>query len=329
MTDGLHQHSARLVTHGRYHFTPVVTVFGIDPHLDELMMFKPFVHFLYDGITQTGIADNHDRFECMRECTQVTYLCGFKSAQGHIPVAAVPGGGGGEMLHHPCDKLNHIFGSFQPLIFLSHIPMSRSKSSRRWLKEHFDDEYVKRAQRGGLRSRAIFKLEEIQHKDHILRNGMVVVDLGAAPGGWSQYAAGIVGDKGRVIALDILPMPALAGVEVIEADFTGQAALDQLNALLAGQQPDLVMSDMAPNISGVSTVDQPRAMYLAELALDFARHTLKPGGDFLVKTFQGEGFDEYFRALKRDFNRLVTRKPKASRPRSREVYLLARGYKGL
>ncbi len=207
--------------------------------------------------------------------------------------------------------------------------MSRSKSSRRWLKEHFDDEYVKKAQREGLRSRAIFKLEEIQQKDHILKQGMALVDLGAAPGGWSQYAAGIVGDKGRVVALDILPVAALAGVEVIEADFTEQVALEQLETLLDGQKLDLVMSDMAPNITGVTSVDLPRAMYLAELALDFARHTLKPGGDFLVKAFQGEGFDEYFRALKRDFTRLVTRKPKASRPRSREVYLLARGYKAL
>ncbi len=202
--------------------------------------------------------------------------------------------------------------------------MSRSRSSGRWLKEHFSDPYVKEAQRLGYRSRAMFKLQEIQEKDRILKPGMRVVDLGAAPGGWTQYAAGITGVHGRVVALDILPMDPLPDVTVLQADFTEQAALDRLHEALQGQPVDLVLSDMAPNISGMKAVDQPRAMYLAELALDFCRQELKPGGDFLVKTFHGEGFDPFLRELRQLFNRVITRKPRASRDRSRETYLLAR-----
>ena len=206
--------------------------------------------------------------------------------------------------------------------------MARSKSSGRWLQEHFDDEYVKKAQQQGYRSRAVYKLLEIQQKDHILRPGMTVVDLGAAPGGWSQVAADIVGDKGRVIALDILPMSSLGGVEIIEGDFREEAVLQQLLDSLNGRAVDLVMSDMAPNMSGIGGVDQPRAMYLAELTLDLAHKVLRQGGDIVVKVFQGEGFDDYLRSLREVFTKVQSRKPKASRPRSREVYLLARGYKG-
>ncbi|KAB7628420.1 23S rRNA (uridine(2552)-2'-O)-methyltransferase RlmE [Alkalilimnicola sp. S0819] len=205
--------------------------------------------------------------------------------------------------------------------------MPRSKSSRRWLKEHFDDVHVRRAQKEGWRSRAAFKLEEIQQKDRLLKAGQHVVDLGAAPGGWSQYAGRILGDRGRVVALDILPMDALADVAFIQADFTEDAALEQLRGALGGRPVDVVLSDMAPNITGQSAVDQPRAMYLAELALDFAGQVLRPGGDFLVKVFQGEGFEEYLRQLRGRFKRVVTRKPQASRPRSREVYLLARDFR--
>ena len=204
--------------------------------------------------------------------------------------------------------------------------MARTKSSKRWLKEHFDDPYVKLAQAAGYRSRAVFKLREIQEKDSILVQGMKVVDLGAAPGGWSQYAAPIVGQKGTVIATDILPMDSIAGVSFIQGDFQEQSVLDAVIRTLDGAEVDLVMSDMAPNTSGITSVDQPRAMYLAELALEFARNTLSPEGDFLVKVFQGAGFDEYFRELKGSFAKVLTRKPKASRNRSREVYLLARGY---
>ena len=205
--------------------------------------------------------------------------------------------------------------------------MPRTKSSRRWLKEHFDDEFVKRAQQEGYRSRAVYKLQEIQEKDRLLRSGMTVVDLGAAPGGWTQYAANIVGPKGRVVASDILPMDPIPGVTVIEGDFREPEVLEMLLTVIGEGGADLVMSDMAPNISGVDAVDQPRAMYLAELAADLARTVLKPGGDFLVKLFQGAEFDHYVRTLRREFDKVSIRKPRASRPRSREVYAVARGRK--
>ena len=205
--------------------------------------------------------------------------------------------------------------------------MARSKSSKHWLKEHFDDEYVRRSQEEGYRSRASYKLLEIQEKDQLIKPGMTVVDLGAAPGGWSQVAVDLVGDKGRVIACDILPMDALAGVEFIEGDFTEQAVLDALLATLGDGGADLVISDMAPNLSGMKDMDQPRAMYLAELALDLARTTLHEGAYFLVKVFQGAGFEDYHRELKESFQAVKTRKPGASRQRSREVYLLGVGYR--
>lgn len=204
--------------------------------------------------------------------------------------------------------------------------MARSKSSGRWLREHFDDPYVKRAQQEGYRSRAVYKLEEIDRRDRLLRPGMTVVDLGAAPGGWSQYARRAVGEKGRVVALDILPMDSMAGVEILQGDFREQEVLDRLLQTLGDHPVDLVISDMAPNISGVNSVDQARAMYLAELAVDLAKQILKPGGDLLLKVFQGEGFDAILAELRRSFKSIVIRKPKASRPRSREVYALARNY---
>jgi len=205
--------------------------------------------------------------------------------------------------------------------------MARSKSSHRWLKEHFDDEYVKRAQREGYRSRAVYKLDEIQQKDRIIKPGMAIVDLGAAPGGWSQYAAGLVGRKGRVVAMDVLPMEPLPGVAFVQGDFREDEVLDALLGAFDGQEADLVMSDIAPNISGVDAVDQPRAMYLAELAVDFADRVLRPEGDLLIKVFQGEGFDALLKDLRGRYHKVVMRKPRASRPRSREVYALARGRK--
>ena len=203
--------------------------------------------------------------------------------------------------------------------------MGRSKSSHQWLRKHFDDEFVKRAQREGYRSRAVYKLDEIQQKDRILRPASVVVDLGAAPGGWSQYAAETLGDKGRIIALDILPMEPLPGVEFLQGDFREDEVLASLMELLGGTTVNLVISDMAPNISGMDAVDQPRSMYLVELATDFAATVLGKGGDLLFKGFQGEGFDKLLKDLRGQYRNVLIRKPKASRPRSREVYVLAKG----
>lgn len=200
--------------------------------------------------------------------------------------------------------------------------MARSRSSQRWLREHFDDHWVARAQAEGYRSRASFKLLEIHEKDRLLRPGMTVLDLGAAPGGWSQVAARLVGSRGKVVASDILPMSAIADVTFIQGDFREQAVYEQIIASLDGRKADLVMSDMAPNMSGNRAVDLPRAMYLAELALDMAISVLDPQGCFLVKVFQGEGFDQYRRTLQGTFKRVVSRKPDASRPRSPEVYQL-------
>ncbi len=202
--------------------------------------------------------------------------------------------------------------------------MARGKSSKRWLAEHFDDPYVKLAQKKGLRSRSAFKLLELQDKYQLIRSGMVVVDLGAAPGGWCQVAQSLLGDNGRLIAVDILPMEPLCGVHFIRGDFTEDESLHAIEAALQGKRVDLVLSDLAPNMSGVTAIDQAKAMYLAESALDFMRAQLKPGGDFLVKLFQGEGFDGFVREVRSLFGQLRVRKPKASRPRSREVYLLAR-----
>jgi 23S rRNA (uridine2552-2'-O)-methyltransferase len=203
----------------------------------------------------------------------------------------------------------------------------RSKSSGRWLKEHFDDPYVKEAQKLGYRSRASFKLLEIQEKTRLIRPGMTVVDLGAAPGGWSQVAINLVGHHGRVIASDILPMDSLAGVDFVLGDFTEEAVLQQILECLGGRKADLVISDMAPNMSGMNGVDQPKAMYLVELAVELAASVLKPDGAFLAKVFHGEGFDDLLRNIKQQYSKVSTRKPQASRARSREVYLLAQGLK--
>ena len=197
--------------------------------------------------------------------------------------------------------------------------MKRSKTSKQWMREHVNDPFVQRAQKEGYRSRAAYKLLEIDGKDRLLRPGTVVVDLGATPGGWSQVAAA----KGcKVIALDLLPLPPLAGVEFIQGDFREDEVLAQLEQKLEGRQAGLVISDMAPNISGIGMSDQARAMHLAELALEFALQHLQPGGAFLVKVFQGVGFEAYIREMRSHFGKVVTRKPKASRDRSSELYLL-------
>ena len=205
--------------------------------------------------------------------------------------------------------------------------MARSKSSHRWLQEHNRDHYVKRSQQEGYRSRASYKLIELDQKDRLFRPGLTVVDLGAAPGGWSQVAVKLVGEKGRVVASDILPMDSIADVGFICGDFTEESVFDEILGTLNNELADLVISDMAPNMSGVRAVDQPKAMYLVELALDLACRILKPGGDFVAKVFHGEGFDEYILEVKGRFQRVVTRKPDASRSRSREVYIVAKGLK--
>ncbi len=200
-------------------------------------------------------------------------------------------------------------------------------SSARWLKEHFDDEYVKKAQRLGLRSRAVFKIEEINKKDRLITKGMKVVDLGAAPGGWSEYAVKAVGDAGQVIACDILPMDPIAGVEFLEGDFREDAVLDALLTRIDGKNIDVVMSDMAANMSGNESADSARSMYLVELALEMCHQVLKKDGAFVVKVFQGEGFEQFMKAARAVFKTVKTRKPESSRARSREVYLVATGFK--
>lgn len=204
--------------------------------------------------------------------------------------------------------------------------MARSASSKRWLQEHAGDAYVKKRVTEGFRSRAAYKLLEIQRRDRVLRSGMQVVDLGAAPGGWTQVAARVVGPRGRVVACDVLPIAPLAHVTVVRGDLVEERVLAEIEASLAGSPADVVLSDMAPAISGVKAVDQPRAMALAELALDCAARLLAPGGTLLVKVFQGEGVDAFTRALRGRFSAVVVRKPAASRGRSAELYLLARGH---
>ncbi|KGJ95826.1 23S rRNA (uridine(2552)-2'-O)-methyltransferase RlmE [Thalassotalea sp. ND16A] len=204
---------------------------------------------------------------------------------------------------------------------------SRTVSSQRWMKEHFDDEYVKKAQKLGLRSRAVFKIEEINNKDKLIKKGMNVVDLGAAPGGWSEYAVKVLGDSGQVIACDILPMESLPGVAFLQGDFREDAVLDALLSKIDGRNVDVVMSDMAQNFSGNETTDQAKNMYLVELALDMCHQVLKKNGSFVVKVFQGAGFEQYMKDVKACFNVVRTRKPESSRARSREVYIVATGYK--
>lgn len=206
--------------------------------------------------------------------------------------------------------------------------MAKSKSSSRWLQEHENDPYVLRARKEGYRSRASYKLIELDEKSGLFCPAQVVVDLGAAPGGWSQVAAERVGDRGTVIASDILPMDAIVGVQFVQGDFTETAVFDEIVNCLNGEMADLVISDMAPNMSGVKAIDQPRAMYLLELAVDFASQVLRPGGVFVSKVFHGQGFDQLLKDMRPRFDKIAAKKPDASRSRSREVYWVATGYRG-
>ena len=205
--------------------------------------------------------------------------------------------------------------------------MSRSKSSQSWLKEHHEDQYVLQARRDGYRSRAVYKLLEIQQKDRILKPSQRVVDLGAAPGGWCEYASHFIGDKGSIIAVDLLPIEPIAGVEIIQGDFTEQETLDQIMNLVESKPLDLVLSDMAPNLSGMGSVDQPKSIYLAELACELASQSLGDNGVFVTKLFQGEGFDPLISSFRQRFRSVKLRKPGASRPRSREIYAVCRDLK--
>ncbi len=207
------------------------------------------------------------------------------------------------------------------------LKVTRKKNRSRWLQEHLSDPFVKSAKYQGYRSRAVYKLKEINDRDHLIKPGMTVIDLGAAPGGWSQLISQIIGNDGMIIAVDILPMEPVTGVAFIQGDFRDQAVLDQLLAALTGRAADLVISDMAPNISGIKTVDQTRSLYLAELTVDLAKLSLKKGGNLLVKVFQGEGFDALRRELQNRFATVAVRKPKSSRPQSPEIYLLAKNYR--
>jgi 23S rRNA (uridine2552-2'-O)-methyltransferase len=206
--------------------------------------------------------------------------------------------------------------------------MARSKSSHRWLQEHVNDPYVKQAQKDGYRSRSSYKLIELNEKDRLLRPGMLIVDLGSAPGGWSQVAGRIVGEKGRVIATDILPMDPVYNVDFIQGDFTEESVFNEILEKLGDRKPDLIISDIAPNISGIDSADQASSMYLVELALDMVRKVLKPKGNFIAKVFQGSGSDAYLKEVRKSFEKVTVRKPAASRPRSREVYMVAKGFKG-
>lgn len=206
--------------------------------------------------------------------------------------------------------------------------MPRSKSSHRWLQEHVNDPYVKQAQKDGYRSRSSYKLIELNERDRLIRPGMLVMDLGSAPGGWSQVAGNIVGEKGRVLASDILPMDAVRNTDFIQGDFTDDTVFAQILDALGGAQPDLIICDIAPNISGIESADQGSSIYLVELALDMVRKVLKPKGNFVVKVFQGTGSDAYLKELRTSFDKVNIRKPDASRRRSREIYVVAKGFKG-
>jgi 23S rRNA (uridine2552-2'-O)-methyltransferase len=206
--------------------------------------------------------------------------------------------------------------------------MARSKSSHRWLQEHVNDPYVKQAQKDGYRSRSSYKLIELNDKDRLIRPGMLILDLGSAPGGWSQVAGKLVGEKGRVLATDILPMDPVKNVDFIQGDFTDEAVFNRILEALNGAKPDLIISDIAPNISGIDSADQGTSMYLVELALDMVRRVLKPKGNFVAKVFQGTGSDAYLKDVRTSFEKVTVRKPAASRPRSREVYIVARGFRG-
>lgn len=326
MPDALHQHSPGVPDDLGDERITALAVFGPHFHFHQFVLFQHAVQFSQEGRAGAFVAH-------LEQGTKVVCLSAQETVLGG-------GQGDGHALRYGRRRVFRVSWSSRPstnrqgaiaitgtiLQPCADLPMAtRSKSSQRWLREHFSDPFVKKAQAEGMRSRAAYKLEELLERDRLLKPGMLVVDLGAAPGGWSQYVRKAMGDGGRVVALDILEMPPLAGVEFLHGDFREDEVLSQLKEMLNGQPVDLVLSDMAPNKSGVEAVDQPRAMYLAELAMAFADDHLRPGGAFLIKLFQGTGFDDYVRELRTRYDKVVIRKPEASRKRSPEVYALGRG----
>src|SRR5690554_2996537 len=319
MANALHQRRAGAGGQVGDHRIALLAIGRGHLHLDQLVVFQRQFDLGHHRIGESLATHLQHRLEVVGLPTQEAGL-----------------GGGEGSRHGDGDREGRVrrLSWRPPLQSPPRLMATRSKSSQRWLKEHHSDPFVKKARAEGLRSRAAYKLEELVERDGLLKPGMVVVDLGAAPGGWSQWVRQELdrldptrpgAAPSRVIALDILEMPPLAGVEFLHGDFREDAVLSSLETMLAGQAVDLVLSDMAPNKSGMETVDQPRAMHLAELAMDFADRHLVPGGAFLIKLFQGVGFDGYVRDLRRRYARVVIRKPAASRPRSPEVYALAQG----
>ena len=325
VADPLHQGRAAAFRQTGHHRVAGVAVLGGDLHLDQLVVFQSVLDLGHDRIGEAFGADLQHRLQAVGLAAEEAIL-GVAERDRHAGQGLGKRAGTGAQGIMARNRPDSSGFCLLPPSASVILPMAtRSKSSQRWLKEHFSDPYVKKAQAEGLRSRAAYKLEELVERDRLLEPGMVVVDLGAAPGGWSQWVRQSMGDSGRVVALDILEMPSLAGVDFIHGDFREDEVLAQLEAMLNGQAVDLVLSDMAPNMSGVDAVDLPRAMHLAELAMEFADRHLRPGGAFLIKLFQGVGFDDYVRALRKRYTRVVIRKPAASRKRSTEVYALAQG----
>lgn len=298
------------------HLPPDLTVPGVDPYLDELVGRQGPVDLRQHRFGEAKLAGEYDRFERVGAGLEMAFLLFVQHDDGSLRKR-------GDSIAES-ERPGVI--AVQSTVEYSEI-MARSRSSGRWLAEHFNDDYVRQAQARGWRSRAVFKLAEIQQRDRILQPGMTVVDLGAAPGGWSQYAAEQVAPNGQVIALDLLPMEPVPGVTFLQGDFTAEETWRRLQDEVGDQPVDVVLSDMAPNMSGNRSVDQPRAMLLAELALEAAENLLSGNGCFLTKLFQGEGFEAFQKQVRQRFARVATRKPKASRARSREIYLLAQGFK--
>lgn len=348
MADSLDALAAGLLANRRRHRFPGRAVWGVQPDLHEFMVFERLFDLLEHGGRQSALSGRHDRLAGVCKGTQLASLSGGEhrisvtlGSAVYRRLAGITYGTAGrhaEAGGRASSRLDVMpiataatrvrYNACIPTRSPGSLMKRRPSSSKAWLREHHADSYVKQARKEGYRSRAAFKLLEIDRRDRLLRPGMRVLDLGAAPGGWSQIAAGRVGASGRVIALDLLYMPPLPGVEFVQGDINDMQLIEKIREDLSGSPVDLVMSDMAPNISGMDAIDQPRSLHLAELVLDTAEQFLRPGGDLLVKVFQGAGTERYIRELRARFARVVLRKPQSSRPRSREVYVLGRDFRG-